>query len=374
MIKNFLMRIYLKTFQAKKIEFENNVTTLINYDNLEPMYAELKKSPEIYHPSNLWNKISKMHEKRLEKFGVNNFKRTLITDYSHFPPFPDKSFRRILSLWLKKPSRKVLKNIRLTLGTIRYAGYYLSLNGLLGIYYAFYVRIFYELIRELDSLNLLEKCQEPSFGNPIIVSYENTTISFDQCSSLNEYYEIINNIPSYTGKEFTVGELGAGYGKLAYIFKKIHANCKYIIFDIPPTLYLAQEYLSKVFPKCKMFKFRHFENFSEIEDEFNQSEICFFTSNQLELLPENIINLFINISSLHEMSKKQIETFHNLIDKITKGYFFSKQYPDTMKLPEELSGAYEIPFHEYPIPKNWKIIYKDNEKINPRFDIIIYKI
>ena len=167
---------------------------------------------------------------------------------------------------------------------------------------------------------------------------------------------------------------GAGYGKLAYVFKKIHANCKYIIFDIPPTLYLAQEYLSKVFPKCKIFKFRHFENFSEIEDEFNQSEICFFTSNQLELLPENIINLFINISSLHEMSKKQIETFHNLIDKITKGYFFSKQYPDTMKLPEELSGAYEIPFYEYPIPKNWKIIYKDNEKINPRFVNIIYKI
>ena len=64
MIKNFLIRIYLKTFQAKKIEFENNVTDLINYDNLEPMYAELKKSPEIYHPSNLWYKISKMHEKR----------------------------------------------------------------------------------------------------------------------------------------------------------------------------------------------------------------------------------------------------------------------------------------------------------------------
>ena len=31
-----------------------------------------------------------------------------------------------------------------------------------------------------------------------------------------------------------------------------------------------------------------------------------------------------------------------------------------MKLPEELSGAYEISFKDYPIPKNWQVIFKEN--------------
>lgn len=305
---------------------------------------------------------------------MNNFKRTLITDYSHFPPFPDKSFRRIFSLWIKKPSSNVLKQTRENLGILRYAGFYLSLNGLLGMYYSFYVKIFYELIKEIDNLKILEKYEEPQYGNPIKISHGKTKLSYDQCSSVMEYYEIMNKIPEeLKNKKIIVGELGAGYGKLAHVFLNTH-NCKYIIFDIPPTLYIAQNYFSKIFPKDKIMKFRHFENFEEIKNEFEKSQICFFTPNQLEQFPKDMVDLFINISSLHEMRKDQIENFHNLINHITNGYFFSKQYPNKMKLPEELSGAYEISFKDYPIPKNWQVIFKENAKINPRFVNTLYKI
>lgn len=375
MIKNTLMKIYLNTFKVNNPKFEDNSIDSLDLNELQLMYEELDRSSKIFQPSNLWIKLSKIHETRLGKFGINNFKRTLVTDYSHFPPFPDKSFRRILSLWLKKPSSNVFKHIKENLGILYYAGHYLSLNGLLGMYYAFYVHIFYDLIKKIDSLKILQKCEEPDYGNPIKVSCGNIKISYDQCSSVMEYYEITNNIPdNIKNKEFIVGELGAGYGKLAYVFLNTHSNCKYLIFDIPPTLYLSQTYFLKIFPKNKIMKFRHFENFSDIKNEFEQSRICFFTPNQLELLPENIVDLFINISSLHEMRKDQIENFHNLIGSVTKGYFFSKQYPDIMKLPKDLSGAYEISFDDYPVPKNWEIIFKDNSQINPRFVHMLYKI
>ena len=374
MIKNLLMRIYLKTFKVSNPKFQDKKIDEIDYDELQLMYKELDNSSKIYQPSKLWVKLSEIHEKRLQKFGMNNFKRTLITDYSHFPPFPDKSFRRIFSLWIKKPSSNVLKQTQENLGILRYAGYYLSLNGLLGMYYSFYVKIFYELIKEIDTLKILEKYEEPQYGNPIKISHGKIKLSYDQCSSVMEYYEIMNKIPEeLKNKKIIVGELGAGYGKLAHVFLNTH-NCKYIIFDIPPTLHIAQNYFSKIFPKDKIMKFRHFENFEEIKNEFEKSQICFFTPNQLEQFPKDMVDLFINISSLHEMRKDQIENFHNLINHITNGYFFSKQYPNKMKLPEELSGAYEISFKDYPIPKNWQVIFKENAKINPRFVNTLYKI
>jgi len=109
MIKNLLMKIYLKTFKVSNPKFQDRTIEGIDFDELQLMYNELENSSKIFQPSNLWMKLSEIHKKRLQKFGMNNFKRTLITDYSHFPPFPDKSFRRIFSLWIKKPSSNVLK-------------------------------------------------------------------------------------------------------------------------------------------------------------------------------------------------------------------------------------------------------------------------
>lgn len=242
------------------------------------------------------------------------------------------------------------------------------------MYYSIYVKIFYELIKEIDTLKILEKYEEPQYGNPIKVSHGKMKLSYDQCSSVMEFYEIMNEIPEdQKNKKIIIGELGAGYGKLAHVFLNT-CNCKYIIFDIPPTLHIAQNYFSKIFPTDKIMKFRHFEDFQEIKNEFEKSQICFFTPNQLEQFPKDIIDLFINISSLHEMQKEQIENFHNLINNVTSGYFFSKQYPNKMKFPEEFSGAYEISFKDYPIPENWQVVFRENAKINPRFVNTLYKI
>jgi putative sugar O-methyltransferase len=369
------MDFYLNTFKVNNPKFSNDSIESIDYSELQSMYEELEHSAKIFQPSNLWIKLSKTHEKRLEIFGINNFKRTIITDYSHFPPFPDKSFRRIFSLWLKKPSLTIFKHIKENLGILYYAEHNLSLNGLLGIYYSLYVRVFYDLISELDILDILPKCEDPKYGNPIKVSYKNMKISYDQCSSVMEYYEIMHKIPmEIKNKPLVIGELGAGYGKLTYAFLNANNNYKYLIFDIPPTLYLAQTYLSKIYSKNKIMKFRHFDNFEDIKNEFEKSQICFFTANQLKLLPENIIDLFINISSLHEMREDQIKNFHDLINRVTKGFFYSKQYPNIIKMPKDLSGAYEISFDDYPIPKNWEIISKNTSKINPRFVNILFKI
>ena len=371
LIKRSLMNLYLKVFENNELSYQKD-NSEFSIKELDEMFYEIKNTTKVFQPSNFWDKYAKEHIKKLEKYGIANFKRTLGMQYFHFPPFPDRSFQRIFLKWLRHPGLKIFSNLNSRLGTTEYMGHNISLDGILGIYCTIYVRVFYELTKRKDTKNLLSKLEEPLVGNPIKINYDNKIIGFDICNSLLEYYAM-SDVVGFSKKDTSViCELGAGYGRLAYVLMKIHPNYKYVIFDIPPALYVSQVYLSKLFPEKRIFKFRHFRNFSEIKKEYNESGLCFFTPNQLEFFPENEVDVFINISSLHEMRKDQIEKYHELINKVTDGYFFSKQYPDIIRLGDELTGAYEVPFDKYPIPKNWKLIFKKIDELNPRFVEAMY--
>ena len=372
LLLKFLLNFYLKSHTKHEIIFEPP-SSFIDKIELEKMESEITNSAENFHPSNLWNHIGKIQIKRLDKFGLNNFKRLLVMDYGYFPPFPETQFFHLLYLWIKNFPFKILKNLRTNLGFVYYDGHYLSITGLLGIYFSIYIRIFFDLCKKIDRLKLLDSLEEPEIGNPIILKFNGNRISFDLCYAISEYYSIMEKFPINKKTPFIIGELGVGYGRLAYVFLKT-MNCKYVISDISPTLYVTQNYLSKVFSDKKIFKFRTFTSYSEIRDEFESSDICFLTSNQLELLPSGFFDLFININSLHEMRKQQIENYHSIINKITKGYFFTKQYSDKIELPSKISEAYELPFDKYPFPKSWKILMKRKSPLNSRFTEALFKI
>ena len=53
------------------------------------------------------------------------------------------------------------------------------------------------------------------------------------------------------------------------------------------------------------------------------------TPNQLELLPDRSIDMFLNISSLHEMRMDQIRYYFTEIERLTRRYFYFKQWQET---------------------------------------------
>ena len=57
-----------------------------------------------------------------------------------------------------------------------------------------------------------------------------------------------------------------------------------------------------------------------------EAAIIFLTPNQLELLPDKSIDLFVNISSFHEMRMDQIKYYFGEIDRLTRRYFYFKQW------------------------------------------------
>jgi len=335
------------------------------------MVDTFKEAPEIYQPSLFWQNFNRRHIKQLQQDGYENFKRTVNLAYFNFILTPtDLQFRNLIKYWITSPRFQIFTSECKDTFSFRFGGVKGFLARLLvPTLYKLFVSMLWEYTRSVDKENLLGKIEEPLEGNPFRVYYKNRLVSQDVCNSILEYYSIMNQIPSGVKSSLSIAELGAGYGRVAFIFLKT-LKCKYVIFDIPPALYVAQRYLSSVFPELKIFSFRDFDNYAEIKSEYENADLCFFTPNQLELLPEPQFNLLLNISSLHEMRLDQISNYFSLINKYTRGYFYSKQ---GLKSKNPDDGVI-ISYNDYPVPASWKLIFFKKHPIQSSFFEALYEI
>jgi len=330
----------------------------LNLKILENMEDELARSPSVYRSSNFWKRLNVLHLKELNRKGLNNFKRTINFFYfnwgilgiirhqfhlviggllsGNFRPFTNSSyekFRCLLTSWVN----------------------------------CIFTAYLYDYVLKIDKLEILKKLEEPLIGSPPLINYKKRRISQDICNSVFEFYSIFDNVP--IKDEMKIMEIGAGYGRSAYVIHKTLPKTSYCIVDIPPALYIAQEYLKEVFPGEKIFTFRHFDRYDKVKRDFETSRIQFLTPNQLRLLPAKCFDLVINISSLHEMTTRQIKYYLLKIDRFCRGYFYSKQWQKSRTKDNNY-----IRWHEYPVPDKWKVVYNRKHQIQRMFFESLYKI
>ena len=101
-----------------------------------------------------------------------------------------------------------------------------------------------------------------------------------------------------------IAELGAGYGRLAYVHAHA-AQSIYCIFDIPPALAVAQWYLSQVLGADRVVRFSPEPDL----DALRPGTVAFFTPDQLELFPDGWFDLTQTISTLPEMPARSRQHF-----------------------------------------------------------------
>jgi putative sugar O-methyltransferase len=204
--------------------------------------------------------------------------------------------------------------------------------------------------------------REPEDGNPAAIHDQSgALVSQDLANSILE----VSMMGATLAPGTVVLELGAGYGRDAYAMLTTKPGIKYIIVDIPPALWVAETYLSRQFPDRRIFRYREFARFAEIEREFRDSDIAFFLSTQIASLPDGLADLAVNISSLHEMRPEQIAFYFSQFDRLLKdgGLFYFKQWK---------RGA--VPFEnvvirrdDYPIPPSWSCELSREAPIQTRF-------
>ena len=331
---------------------------------LRSMFDCVSQGDPTYLPSRLWEALNTKNLQQLEASGLANIKQTVAQNYFTWViGHSDQQFRYLarhtrLSAW---PAilRGIFDHDRS-----------FPLNRKQQRELKIFTRMLWKFTERIDSEGLLTHIEEPIEGNPFRIFLNGKLISQDLANSVLEYYSICEHFKASTTSKNTICELGAGYGRNAYVFVKALKSCKYIVIDIPPALYVSQHYLTTVFHGKQIFTFRPFRRFSDVESEFNDADIAFVLPHQAEMLPDKSVDLFINISSLHEMRKDQIDAYFTLIEKLTKRHFYTKQW----WVSQNPADGITITPKDYPVPKNWKLLYLRKARVQTYFFEAMYAL
>ena len=333
------------------------------YPEIQAMFNEFPKYREEVLPSKYWEELNRKNLQQLADSKYENFKRTLARNYF---------------TWIVNPLNKQIRFLMREAGLWRSIAIFVRaifsprhelMKRRHTIYYNLLTKLLWAYVEKNDSEGLLDRLSEPQEGNPPQVLRKGRLISQDLANSLLEYEAILH--PDVDRREVrTILELGPGYGRTAYVFLTLQPGCRYVLVDIPPALYVAQRYLSSVVPNRKIFEFRPFDDFATVKSEFESSDIVFLTPNQLESLPDKSVDLFINISSLHEMRMDQIRYYFREIERLTRKYFYFKQWQETT-VPFENETIKEA---DYPVGNDWNLIYRQQCKVQLKFFEALYEL
>ncbi|MBP9691205.1 putative sugar O-methyltransferase [Candidatus Woesebacteria bacterium] len=323
------------------------------------MFSALKKGRKEVQPSRMWEELNEKGMEFLKEYGYENFKRTMVRHYFANTPLYMMNKQIVFLILHLNPIVTVSSFIRSILLPV-----YRPFNRIDAAGFNFITFLIWEYTKMIDKKGDLAGFSEPTVGNPPPLYQGKTLISQDIANSWLEYRAIYDSISEKMTSN--VLELGAGSGRNAYMTLKMNRYIrKYIIVDIPPALAVAEQYLTDIFPKKKIFRYRQFKSFKDISGEFKDAEILFFLPSQIELLPNEIVDLSINISSLHEMRQEQIQYYFDQIARLTrkKGYFYFKQWKVGWILQENTC----IRVDDYPIKPKWKSIYLREARVQTKF-------
>ncbi|MBJ7329675.1 MAG: putative sugar O-methyltransferase [Solirubrobacteraceae bacterium] len=342
------------------------MTDTMDQTGLRAMVEDMRTADRLYWPSPFWETLIEEQTVALEQQGIEHFKRTLNMQYFSW------SLRWILVFLMWPVLRRGIRQVDRQLLTAD-ADVHRPASGLRGRLenrlYGIYIALLNRVVGSDDPLGLLSTLDEPSLGDPIIVRDQGRLRSQDLPNSVHELYAALEDRGT-ADAPIHVMELGAGYGRVGYAFLKALPSCTYTVVDIPPTLHVAQTYLPQLFPEEQIFRFRPFSSYDEIKEEFEAAKIRFVAAHQISMLPDASVDLFLNISSLHEMTLEQITHYLEQADRLTTGHMYTKQWLKSRAPGNE----FRISEHEYPLPASWTTVYHRRHPLQPRFFHALYRV
>jgi len=337
----------------------------LNDPRIDPRLATMlqayKESQSEEMASIYWAILSRKNVKQLLDQGYENFKQTVALNYFTWLLCSKDPQERFLIDNLPKTS--VAKAKKMASSSPMHPCFTTEQS----LHYNYINYLLWDYVERTVGKKIINDLNEPQEGNPPSIKLNGKEISQDLANSILEYLSITQGLPEIRNINSII-ELGAGYGRTAYVFLRLLPHLKYVIVDIPPALYISERYLSSQFPNYNIFKFRPFHSFSQVSDEFYDSQIAFLMPNQLPLIPAKTADIFLAIDCLHEMQPRQIRQYFEMFDTLSQ-YFYLKCWKKT-KIPyDNISLTQE----DYPFLTHWQnLFFRDCRVQNTYFEAMFH--
>lgn len=345
---------------ARQRQADSEVAELI-----EVMRRGVAVAPEIYRPGDFWEGLIAANLEMLRTDGIANFKRTVSNNYYNWlvTSLRDPQIQHALKVWLRRPTRAPLLNhLEQPLSGLRTLDVRQThdLSRTAAWRYKFFVGILWEIAARNDSRGLTAHLSEPDVGNPIRISHRGRLISQDLANSIIEFSFVADSGVIDDGAR--VAELGAGYGRLAYVFARA-ADVAYCIFDIPPALAVAQWYLTSVLGSAGVRPYAAGTDFTQVEPQLRPGVVAFFTPDQIEMFPDGWFDCTQTISTLPEMPARQSAHYLGLLGAKSRSAFFLKQWRQWRNAADDV----ELREEDYRLAPPWRLAARRTDPVQPAF-------
>lgn len=214
--------------------------------------------------------------------------------------------------------------------------------------------IFYNLFKlwKYCSGNKSTDClARPVYGNLAGAYINGVLVTVD--SFFGEIYGSLLSGILPTFERPVIAELGGGCGRLAYYTVRSHKDFSYIDFDLPEVLCLAAYYLMKSFPQKRILLYGEGQYTPAAHAQY---DFIFMPSYEICKLTASSIDLFINETSLGEMTREAAENYLSYIVNSTK-YFFHLNHDCIPNIYDDnkrgiLGSEYSIP------PDKFRLLFR----------------
>jgi len=312
---------------------------ILKNDNqlLDQMMKDLHRQDKLYRPGNYWSFYEKNLVKQIKKNPLDQFRnwsgsagtgniQSLNGGTFHlsgkfganFHPY-DEKFLHFDNNFFVKAYNWIINKLS------KYFPFFsfFSFRAALGRYYFMgqvdnIHKLAYEKFYNFDK-DLLTSVSDSNLGNPFGFYKDK---KFYTMFFLNELMKI-NYIKNNTNFDEinSIVEVGAGTGVLASIFLQLKKSLKYIIIEIPPTLYITQNYLEAL--GYKTLGYKDVVNLKNLNDvDLNDYQVICLPSWKIDLLKGSKFDLFINCESFQEMEPELVENYLKKISPQISKYIY----------------------------------------------------
>ena len=294
---------------------------------LDLMMEDLRAADPQFQPTNYWAVYEQRFLPQLKKHGLRDFRRQKdlvfrsfgAVDFDH--PFAELVFRKSPA-WRRFPLRHVPGVAALAARLDRALGSHLWLID--GMDMETYVRLGYSFAKDYASVGRARPLSAFSMsmvGNPPgVVRIEGNLYT----RQMIQYYLQYAYVSRYVDLEQmrVVAELGSGMGRQTEILYKLHPQAAYLLFDIPPQIYVAEQYLKAVFPG-RVVSYRETRSWNDL-DTVAGGFIYIFGNHKMPLLRGTATDLFWNSASFHEMEPDVVREYLRFVNASAKWAYLSQ--------------------------------------------------
>jgi putative sugar O-methyltransferase len=122
-------------------------------------------------------------------------------------------------------------------------------------------------------------------------------------------------------------ELGSGSGKQLELLRKLYPHITFLVFDIPPQLYVCEQYLKAVFPDW-VVSYRETRELETIEalGDVTPGALCILPTWKFLLLSDLPVDLFWNAASFQEMEPHAVANYLQVVNAQAEWVFLQELF------------------------------------------------